>query len=101
MICQDNSLYERINFQGLKVPTKFIEKVFEKGCKHLNLRNSQIEGELKLTKISKLKSLDLLGTQISEADEQNLLNSCDSLQKLIINSMNYFDITNPVLKKIG
>ena len=61
--------------QDLKVSTKFIEKVKEKGCKHLNMRGSKIEGELKLTKMSKIESMNLFETEIDFNARQNLLDS--------------------------
>ena len=49
-ICDDESIWEKINLYKKVVPSKFIYQILQKGCKYINLEGSKIVGDLKLSR---------------------------------------------------
>ena len=59
-ICHDESIWEKINLYNQVVPSKFIEKILNNGCKYIKMRNTRIIGGLKLSRNDyNVKYLDL------------------------------------------
>lgn len=67
-ICNDESLWQKINLYNKKVPAKFVEYVIKRGCKYLNLSHIKMIGSIKnLNGISQLKYLSLSCRMASDA----------------------------------
>ena len=86
-ISNDNSLYQTVNLSGKYVKTDLIITVLDKGCKNLNLSDSSIWGNLSLIQNSQLRELDLSNCRATTYYStsgvlEELVKSCDSLQKL-------------------
>ena len=85
-ISQDCSMSERwleINFWNKTLPTSLLEKVLIKGCKYLILQHATLEGNLRLTKRTSLKYLDISDPiQAGQGVLNQILASCYSLEKL-------------------
>ena len=86
-ISVDNSLFQTVNLSGKYVKTDLIRTVLDKGCKNLNLSDSSIWGNLSLIQNSQLKELDLSNCRATtyystSGVSEELVKSCDSLQKL-------------------
>ena len=65
------------------MPVEFLTFIINNGCKYLNLFKSVIIGtELKLKKISQLRYLDICYCKAGEEVLEELLGSCQYLQKL-------------------
>ena len=102
-ISQDESLWQKINLCWQTIPIGFLQMVLNNGCKYLNLAHASIHGCLKLKSLSKLTHLDLTNNRHVDSGEtfrkilliqnnsEELLGSCQSLQKL---SMNYLRISS-------
>ena len=102
LISQDESLWQKINLCWQTIPIGFLQMVLNNGCKYLNLAHASIHGCLKLESLSKLTYLDLTNNRhvvrqydsgesfrkilLIQNNSEELLGSCQSLQKL---SMNY------------
>ena len=83
VICYEKSLWQKINLSKKRVPTEFLQKVIDYGCKCLNLKEAKIIGTLRLENESQLNHLDLSGCRAENQSVFNeLLNSCHSLQTL-------------------
>ena len=82
-ISYEKSLWQKINLSKKIVPTEFLQKVIDYGCKWLNLNQTQLIGSLRLENESQLTYLDLSGC-IAESLSvfEELLNSCHFLRKL-------------------
>ena len=72
---------KKINICGKVVPSGFLQKLLENGCKYLSLSDAIIYGALNLPKACKLKYLNLSGSPHGENSE-TLLGSCYGLEKL-------------------
>ena len=83
-LCQDESLWQNINLSWkIGVPYSFINFVLEKNCISLILRGTKMIGRaLQLTKMFPLRFLDLGHCDINERSMNELLFSCQSLEKL-------------------
>ena len=106
-ISQDESLWQKINLCWQTIPIGFLQMVLNNGCKYLNLAHASIHGCLKLKSLSKLTHLDLTNNRhvvrqhdngecfrkilLIQNNSEELLGSCQSLQKL---SMNYLRISS-------
>ena len=54
-VCRDETLYQKIDLNGKKVQTRFLEKIINKGCKDLNLIGALLKGsDFNLSKKSQL-----------------------------------------------
>ena len=86
-ISGDDSLFQTVNLSGKYVKTDLIRTVLDKGCKSLNLSDSSIWGNLGLIQNSQLRELDLSNCRATTYYStsgvlEELVKSCDSLQKL-------------------
>ena len=81
-ICSDESLWKKINLSDKIVPTVFIEKILVRGCEFLNLNNAILEGDSYFLSNSKLRYLDLSNTTADFGVLEDLVGSCQSLEKL-------------------
>jgi len=82
-ICNDESIWEKINLYEKVVPSEFIDQILQKGCKYINLDSSKIVGDLKLSKKDyNVKYLNLQNCDAGPGVLEKLINSCQSLQKL-------------------
>ena len=97
-ICNDKSLWKKVDLSGQKVKAEFIKTILENGCENLNLQNTLIDGSIKLSKISKLTYLELerieryrIGEnrEVSKSFFNEILLSCRSLQKLVLGEPAY------------
>ena len=59
VISQDKSLWQKINLCDKVVPMDFLKMVLNNGCKFLNLKRTDLIGNLSLKKPSQLEYLDL------------------------------------------
>ena len=92
-ICNDKSLWKIVDLSGRKgnrrkVKAEFIKAILENECENLILRHTQIDGIINLSKISKLKYLNLDITdrdiEVSKPFFNEILLSCCCLQKLVL-----------------
>ena len=77
---------KNLNLSYKKVPTGFLQKLLDGGCKYLSLSGAISEGTLSLPKASRLVYLNLSGFQNRENSEK-LIKSCYSLQKLSLSKL--------------
>ena len=91
-LCQDESLWQKVNLSWkIGVPYSFINFVLEKNCVSLSLHGTKMIGRaLKLTKMCSLRFLDLGHSDIDERSMNELLFSCQSLEKLSL-ELSMFD----------
>jgi hypothetical protein len=83
VICYEKSLWQKINLSRKRVPTEFLQKVIDYGCKCLNLNRAKLIGTLRLENESQLNHLDLSRCRAeNQSVLKELLNSCHSLQTL-------------------
>ena len=96
IFCKDDGVLEKVvekvNLYNKKVPTKFLERILDYGCRYLCLNEASLEveggniqGRFKLKNPSKLKYLDIsnLGGNTDFIIE-SFLESCNSLEKLAL-----------------
>ena len=82
-ICNDESIWEKINLSNKVVPSDFIDHILQKGCKYISLAMSTIVGGLNLSRNDYgVKYLDVSMCKADEGVLEKLINSCQSLQKL-------------------
>ena len=79
-------MWRSISIFRRKVPSSFLEKIIDNGCKHLSLLHASLIGKLSLKTKSKFKYLDLTGCELSFKNLKKLLSTCDSLEKLSLQS---------------
>lgn len=107
-ISQDESLWQKINLCWQTIPIGFLQMVLNNGCKYLNLAHASIHGCLKLKSLSKLTYLDLTNNRhvvrqydngesfrkilLIQNNSEELLGSCQSLQKLSMNYLRFSSI---------
>ena len=77
---------KKLNLSYKKVPSGFLQKLLDGGCKYLSLSGAISEGTLSLPKASRLVYLNLSGFQTRENSEK-LIKSCYSLQKLSLSKL--------------
>ena len=82
-VCNDTSLWKVVDLSDTKVKAEFIKAILENDCEDLDLRNSEIDGSIKLSKTSKLMYLDLR-CQVSKRFLHEILLSCCSLRTLML-----------------
>ena len=100
-ISHDKSLYQKINLNGKRVQTRFLERIITKGCKDLNLSGAQLESSyLLLNRKSQLICLNLDSCAASIADMWVLTNSCVKLQKISMRKLTQFSLTSNMIKNI-
>ena len=58
-ISRDDSMWQKINLYGKKVPVEFVEQIFALGTKYLSLQETKLYGFFELPKKSELKYLNL------------------------------------------
>ena len=58
-ISRDDSMWQKINVYGKKVPVELIEQLFAIGTKYLSLQETKIYGFFDILKTSELKYLNL------------------------------------------
>jgi len=88
-LCQDQSLWQKINLSWKKIPSSFVQFVLDKNCKSLILHGSAVMGrDLKLTENSQLRQLDLRQCKINTKAMSDLLFSCHNLERLSIDLLN-------------
>ena len=58
-ISRDESMWQKINVYGKKVPVEFIEQLFDIGTKYLSLQETKICGFFDILKTSELRYLNL------------------------------------------
>ena len=96
-ICQDDSLWQRFDFSGKKVPTEFVHKLLEKGCKTLSLHYGlKLKGQLDFNEKSNLKYLCLDNIKAKAGVLEQISTSSRSLQVLKLSNLKL----NPNFKKI-
>ena len=86
-ISNDNSLFQTVNLSNKYLKCDLLATVLNKGCKSLNLSDSSILGNLSLIQNSQLRELDLSNCRATTYYStsgvlEELVKSCDSLQKL-------------------
>ena len=103
-VSHDKSLYQKINLNGKKVQTRFLERIINKGCKDLNLSRAQLEGsEFNLNEMSELRCLNLDFCVASIKDMKVLTDSCVNLQMISIRNLTKFSlssITSKIMENI-
>ena len=82
VICYDDSLWQKIDLSKKKVTTDLIQKVIDNGCKYLNLNEAKIVATIRLKNESQLTDLDLSACSAFSHVFEELLGSCNYLQKL-------------------
>ena len=96
-ICQDESLWQRFDYSGKKVPTDFVHKLLEKGCKTLSLHYGlKLKGSLDFNDVSKLTHLYLDNIKAKAGVLEQISTSSRSLQVLKLSNLKL----NPNFKKI-
>ena len=82
-ICDDESIWEKINLCNKVVPSQFIDQILQKGCKYINLESSEIVGPLKLSRNDyNVKYLNLGHCDAGPGVLEKLISSCQLIQKL-------------------
>ena len=98
-ICNDESIWEKINLYERVVPSEFIDQILQKGCKYINLDSSKIVGDLKLSKKDyNVKYLNLRCCDAGPGVLEKLINSCQSLQKL---SLCHMELNSNAMKNFS
>ena len=98
-ICNDESIWEKINLYEKVVPSEFIDQILQKGCKYINLDSSKIVGDLKLSKKDyNVKYLNLRCCDAGPGVLEKLINSCQSLQKL---SLCHMELNSNAMKSFS
>ena len=98
-ICQDESLWEKVNLSSKLVPSKFIEQILENGCKYINLNLAKIVGGLELSRNDyDVKYLNLDHCEAEKGVLEKLISSCKSLQKL---SLRFLHLNSNAMKNLN
>ena len=97
VISQDYSLWHIVSFKKKKVSTVFLQQVINRKCKFLGLQLAKVEDTLNLRCHSELKGLDISNCQANDGVLEELIRSCQYLEKIV--AMN-LTITSEVLRKI-
>ena len=85
-ICSDKSFWEETNLDEKKVEAEFIKFILDRNCELLVVKNTVIDGNVKLNRPSKLSYLQLTGC-CNDNFYDEILNSCSSLISLHLNCM--------------
>jgi F-box and leucine-rich repeat protein 1 (S-phase kinase-associated protein 2) len=75
---------KKFNLCFKKVPSRFLQKLLENGCKYLSLSCTILEGTLNLPKVSRLKYLNLYAFEMKSNREnsEKILEASSFLEKL-------------------
>ena len=87
-ICSDKSLWVVINLFQKKVKAEFIKLILDRNCDLLGIKDTMINGFVKLNKTYKLSYLELTGYCCHNSTKNfhhEILNSCSSLISLRMN----------------
>ena len=79
-ISYDKLLWQRIDLSGQNVSNAFIQFALDRGCKCLDLDNSKLEVNLKLTEKSQLRHLYLQNCVVDDESLEQLISSCQFLE---------------------
>ena len=94
-ICQDESLWLKVNLCGKIVPADFIKYILDNGCKYINLSFANVIGELKLFgNIYNVKYLNLSDSTSNTNAFEELIASCQFLQKLSLSNLSISSTPN-------
>ena len=98
-ICNDESIWEKINLYKKVVPSEFIDQILQKGCNYINLEGSKIVGDLKLSRNDyDVKYLNLHRCDAGPGVLEKFINSCRSLQKL---SLCHMELNSNAMKSLS
>ena len=94
-ISRDESLWEKVNLCGKIIPANFLKFILENGSKYINLAFSEIRGGLILFENGesmssgkyKVKYLNLANCAANYGVIEELIASCQSLEKLSLKNM--------------
>ena len=89
-ICNDESLWQKVNLSKRTVPAESIEEILEKGCKIMNLESAVIEGHFRKTLCGtsyEMKYLNLAKCQADDEVLNQLIASCNSVQTLSLKNV--------------
>jgi len=87
-LCNDESIWKKVNLYGRTVPSAFIEQILENGCQYINLDSSIIVGDLKLSRNDyNVKYLNISWCKADKGVLEKLISSCQLLQKLSVASL--------------
>ena len=91
---------KKLNLCCKKVPVGLLQKLLDNGCKYLSLSEAILEGNLNLSKASRLQYLNLsgFGLNCNKENSEKLLESCYSLQKL---SLSKFPFSSKLINSIS
>ena len=84
-ICSDKSLWEHTELIQKRVKSEFIKSILDRNCEVLAIRNTVIDGFVKLNRPSKLAYLSLKSSIKGDSTKdfiKEILNSCCSLEVL-------------------
>ena len=91
LLCEDQSIWQKINLSYRRVPAKFIEKALRLGCQYLGLHGTRITnlpGPISFAASNQLKYLSISDSDFEnlnhEVSMENLLGATQSLEKLSI-----------------
>jgi hypothetical protein len=84
-ISYDESLWQKIDLSGQNVSTAIIQVILNRSCKYLDLDNSRLEVNLRLTKKSQLRHLYLQNCVVDDDSLEELVSSCQFLETLSLN----------------
>ena len=96
-VCQDESLWQKINLFEKCVPAEFIKQILQNGCSYLSLCDAKVKGHTMLNEKSQLRYLDLTNLN-NEVFVGELLESCHSLKKL---SLQYSTFSTTKMKNLN
>ena len=90
-ICSDKSLWEVTVLIKKRVKAEFIKTILDRNCIELQIRNTEIDGCVKLNKTSKLAYLSLFCCNLDASKNfyHEILNSCCSLKSLTMSGMKH------------
>ena len=98
-ICQDESLWEKVDLNSKLVPSEFIEQILENGCKYINLNGAKIVGGLELSRNDyDVKYLNLDDCIADQGVLEKLISSCKSLEKL---SLCFLNLNSNVMESLN
>ena len=97
----DETLYQKIDLNGKKVHTRFLERIINKGCKDLNLIGALLKGsDFNLSKKSRLQFLNLDFCAASVKNMEVLTDSCVQLKKISIIRMTKLFLSSSMIQSI-
>ena len=97
----DETLYQKIDLNGKKVHTRFLERIINKGCKDLSLSGAQLVGsDFNLKRTSQLRCLNLDFCNASLRNLEILTGSCITLEKLSMRKLTKIYLSSNIIKNI-